>query len=45
MTENHFKEFWNTADPLTYSGLNQKRKQFRDDMTHAESVLWEHIKS
>lgn len=45
MDNNKFKEYWNTADPFTYSGLNEKRKEMRDNMTLAESVLWEHIKS
>ena len=45
MKDNQFKEHWNTADPLIYSGLKDKRKEMRDNMTLAEAVLWEHIKS
>ncbi|HLP04656.1 MAG TPA: endonuclease domain-containing protein [Paludibacter sp.] len=44
-TDNKFKEHWNTADPYTYSELKDKRKEMRDHMTLAESVLWNHIKS
>jgi len=36
---------WNTANPYTYSILKDKRKEMRDNMTEAESVLWEHIRS
>jgi len=36
---------WNTADEYLYPLLKDKRKQMRDKMTPAESVLWEHIKS
>jgi len=42
---NQFKENWNTANPYTYNVLKDKRKEMRDNMTLAESVLWEHIKS
>lgn len=45
MNDDQFKEHWNTADPLTYSGLNDKHKEMRDNMTLAESVLWQQIKS
>jgi len=36
---------WNTADAYLYPLLKDKRKHMRDNMTPAESVLWEHIKS
>jgi very-short-patch-repair endonuclease len=42
---NQFKENWNTANPYTYNILKDKRKEMRDNMTLAESVLWGHIKS
>ena len=42
---NQFKENWNTANPYSYNILKDKRKEMRDNMTLAESVLWEHIKS
>jgi very-short-patch-repair endonuclease len=43
---NHeFYPEWKTADPYFYSVLKDKRKQMRDNMTNAESVLWEYIKS
>ena len=45
MKDNQFKEYWNTADPFIYSGLKDERKEMRDNMTEAEAVLWEQIKS
>jgi len=43
--KNTFIPKWNTANPYTYSILKDKRKEMRDTMTEAESVLWEHIRS
>ena len=43
--KNTFIPKWNTANPYTYSILKDKRKEMRDNMTEAESVLWEHIRS
>jgi very-short-patch-repair endonuclease len=43
--KNTFIPKWNTASPYTYSILKDKRKEMRDTMTEAESVLWEHIRS
>lgn len=42
---NPFIPKWNTADPFTYHLLKDKRKEMRDNMTQAEEILWEHIKS
>jgi len=43
--KNTFIPKWNTANPYTYSILKDKRKEMRDTMTEAESILWEHIRS
>ena len=40
-----FYPAWNTADPHFYHLLKDKRKELRDNMTEAELILWEHIKS
>jgi len=48
MDETNKKPFlpeWNTANPYTYNILKDKRKEMRDNMTEAEAVLWEYIKS
>ena len=43
--KNTFIPKWNTANPYSYSILKDKRKEMRDNMTEAESALWEHIRS
>jgi 5-methyltetrahydrofolate--homocysteine methyltransferase len=43
--KNTFIPKWNTANPYTYNILKDKRKEMRDNMTEAESVLWEQIRS
>jgi very-short-patch-repair endonuclease len=40
-----FSPAWNTADSLIYHLLKDKRKIMRDNMTDAEVILWQHIKS
>ena len=40
-----FYPAWNTADPILYPYLKNSRKQMRDDMTEAESLLWKCLKS
>jgi very-short-patch-repair endonuclease len=44
-TDSTFSPKWNTADPSLYDLLKDKRKLLRDNMTDAETVLWEQIKS
>ena len=36
---------WKTADPKVYPNLKDKRKRLLDNMTPAEKVLWEYLKS
>jgi very-short-patch-repair endonuclease len=36
---------WNTANPYIYHIMKDKRKVMRDNMTNAESFLWEYIRS
>ena len=43
--DNTFTPEWITANPYTYQLLKDKRKEMRDNMTEAETGLWEHIKS
>ena len=42
---NTSKPKWNTANPFTYYVLKDKRKIMRDNMTEAEEILWNYIKS
>ena len=43
--ESAFFPAWNTANPYYYPLLKKKRKLMRDNMTEAESTLWEYLKS
>jgi len=36
---------WNTADPYFFILLKERRKEMMDNMTEAESILWERLKS
>jgi len=43
--KNQFVEHWNTANPIVFNVLKEKRKEMRDNMTFAEEKLWNEIKS
>jgi very-short-patch-repair endonuclease len=40
-----FSPAWKTADPYFYHLLKEQRKEMRDNMTEAEKILWENLKS
>ncbi|MEI6555678.1 MAG: endonuclease domain-containing protein [Paludibacter sp.] len=40
-----FFQAWKTADPNVYHLLKDNRKRLLENMTPAELILWEHIKS
>ncbi len=43
--KNQFVDHWNTANPIVFNVLKEKRKEMRDNMTPAEERLWGEIKS
>jgi len=43
--KSQFVEHWNTANPIVFNVLKEKRKEMRDNMTFAEEKLWNEIKS
>ena len=39
------KAGWNTAEPSLYNLISPYRKELKENLTEAESVLWKHIKA
>ncbi len=45
ISKSAFFPAWKTANPIVYPLLKDVRKQMRDNMTPAEAVLWDRLRS